>query len=103
MSVNYIVSPWITCYVQRPNATVRLICIPHGGGGPQSYKAWAEQLPEHIEVLALSFPGRGSRHAETALRSMAPLADEVSKALKPYLNKPYALFGHSVGALIAYE
>ncbi len=103
MSMNYTASPWITCYAPRPNATVRLICIPHGGGGPQSYKAWAEQLPEHIEVLALSFPGRGSRYTETAIHSMPLLADEITTALKPFLNKPYVLFGHSVGALVAYE
>ncbi len=103
MSINYTVSPWITCYAPRPDATTRLICIPHGGGGPQSYKAWAEQLPEHIEVLALSFPGRGSRHGEAAIHSMPQLADEITEALKPYLNKPYVLFGHSVGALVAYE
>ncbi len=103
MSINYTASPWITCYVPRPDATTRLICIPHGGGGPQSYKTWAEQLLEHIEVLALSFPGRGSRYAEAAIHSMPPLVDEITEALKPYLNKPYALFGHSVGALVAYE
>ncbi|PIE44830.1 MAG: hypothetical protein CSA45_05225 [Gammaproteobacteria bacterium] len=103
MSVNYTVSPWITCYAPRPDATMRLICIPHGGGGPQSYKEWAEELPEHIEVLALSFPGRGSRRAEAAIHSMVQLANEVTEALKPYLNKPYVLFGHSVGALVAYE
>ncbi|PID43654.1 MAG: hypothetical protein CSA52_02805 [Gammaproteobacteria bacterium] len=103
MSINHTASPWITCYVPRPYAAVRLICIPHGGGGPQSYKTWAEQLPEHIEVLALGFPGRGSRYAEAAIHSMPPLADGITEALKPFLDKPYALFGHSVGALVAYE
>lgn len=103
MSIQYTPSPWISCYVPRPDAAMRLICIPHGGGGPQSYKAWAEQLPDTIEVLALSFPGRGSRHSEAAICSMPQLTDDITEALKPYLNKPYALFGHSVGALIAYE
>lgn len=99
----YTQNPWLTCFNPRPHASVRLFCIPHGGGGAQNFKEWAENLPDFIEVVALSYPGRGSRHVEPAIHSMAQLADEIFEAIKPFLDKPYALFGHSVGALVAYE
>ncbi|PIE47459.1 MAG: hypothetical protein CSA42_03400 [Gammaproteobacteria bacterium] len=103
MSSNYTVSPWLTYFTPRPHARVRLFCIPHGGGGAQNFKDWAEALPDFIEVVALSFPGRGSRYAEPAIHSMRELVDEIVTAIKPLLDKPYAFFGHSVGALVAYE
>lgn len=103
MSSNYTVSPWLTYFTPRPHAKVRLFCIPHGGGGAQNFKDWAESLPEFIEVVALSFPGRGSRHAEPAIHSMGELVNEIVNAITPFLDKPYAFFGHSVGALVAYE
>ncbi|MBS9782304.1 MAG: SDR family NAD(P)-dependent oxidoreductase [Arcobacter sp.] len=96
-------SPWISCYEARENAKIRLICIPHGGGGPHTYKEWAEKLPDFIEVYALCFPGRGSRRDEDAICNMFELSDEISNVIAQISDKPYAIFGHSVGALVAYE
>ena len=102
-SSSYSITPWLTCYLPRPEAGIRLFCFPHGGGGPQSYKNWAEKLPETIEVFSLNFPGRGSRRREPAIHDMEKLAESITEAVSSYIDKPFAFFGHSVGALVAYE
>ncbi|MAD41415.1 MAG: hypothetical protein CL623_03385, partial [Arcobacter sp.] len=96
-------TPWISCYEARENAKIRLICIPHGGGGPHTYKEWAEKLADFIEVYALCFPGRGSRREEDAICNMPELRDQISNVIAQISDKPYVMFGHSVGALVAYE
>jgi len=96
-------TPWISCYEARENAKIRLICIPHGGGGSHVYKEWAEKLPDFIEVYALNFPGRGSRREENAICNMFELRDKIANVISQISDKPYVMFGHSVGALVAYE
>ena len=102
-SASYAISPWLTCYQPRPHAKIRLFCLPHGGGGPQSYREWAKGLPDDIEVFALSLPGRGSRRKEAPVTDMHELAEAIVEALQNYLDKPLAFFGHSVGALLCFE
>jgi medium-chain acyl-[acyl-carrier-protein] hydrolase len=95
--------PWV---VRRPcNAPLRLrlFCFPYAGGGTQIYRSWAGTLPGDIEVCAVQLPGRERRHAEPPIRSIAYATDALSAALRPYLDLPFALFGHSMGAVLAYE
>jgi len=82
---------------------MRLICLPHAGGGASSFHALAGLLPRDIEMLTVQLPGRESRLSEPPFCRMAPLIDALTGAVAPLLDKPYALFGHSMGALIAYE
>jgi len=86
----------------RPDAAVRLICFPHGGGGPQAYHDWGQALPDWIEVQAVNPPGRGSRYREPAIESIAEMTAALADALIPGLDRPFAFFGHSVGALVAF-
>lgn len=102
-SSSYAISPWLTCYHSQPDAKLRLFCFPHGGGGPQIYRDWGKGLPDDIEVFALNFPGRGSRRKEAPITAMDELAAAIIDALRNYLDKPFAFFGHSVGALICFE
>ncbi|CAM3691039.1 Linear gramicidin dehydrogenase LgrE [Vibrio aerogenes CECT 7868] len=96
-------SKWLKTFVPRPDASLRLICLPHAGGGASAYATWARLLPEHTELVAVQLPGREDRLAEPMIDSMTALV----KILMPHLlrlnDKPYVLFGHSMGAVIAYE
>ncbi|WP_198021767.1 type I polyketide synthase [Mesorhizobium sp. WSM3224] len=81
----------------------RLICFPHGGGSVQSFRNWPDYLPDDVELICLDLPGRGKRSAETAIRSMDILVPMVIEALQAYSDRPFVFFGHSAGALVAYE
>ena len=89
----------------RPNseARTRLFFFPYVGGGPTVFAPWLAQLPNHIAGWAAHLPGRGSRHQEPAHKSLMPLVEELSQAIEPLLDRPYAFFGHSFGALVAFE
>ncbi|QHP66043.1 thioesterase (plasmid) [Bradyrhizobium sp. LCT2] len=85
-------------------AKLRLFCFPHAGGAPAAYLAWSPYLPSTVELLILQLPGRGSRIWEAPFTSMHQLAEAVGSAILPLLgDSPYVLFGHSMGALSAFE
>lgn len=84
-------------------SSYRIICFPHGGGSVQSFRTWSDFLPDDVELICLDLPGRGKRAAEAAIRSMDVLVTMVTKALRRYSDRPFVFFGHSVGALVAYE
>lgn len=81
----------------------RLICFPHGGGGAHAFADWGSGLPGWLELLAYSPPGRGPRLREPPVDDMDRLMDALMPALGPLLDLPVMLFGHSVGALVAFE
>jgi len=81
----------------------RLFCLPHAGGGAQTFRAWPDALPDSVEICALQPPGRENRMKEPALSTVPSMLDAMVPALRPYLDKPFALFGHSMGAIIAFE
>ena len=95
--------PWIRRHKPRPDAALRLFCLPYAGGGASIYRPWAEALPDWLEVCAVQLPGREERIAEPAYRQVGRLLPELVERLRPYLDRPVALFGHSMGAVIAYE
>jgi len=68
-----------------------------------TYRTWSERLPREVEVCPLQLPGRGSRLHEAPFTSMTALVEAMSQAILPHLNKPFALFGHSMGAAIGFE
>ena len=96
-------SLWFSSAQPNPRATVRLFCFPYAGGDAQVYRAWSRHLPPSVEVLAARLPGRGLRMKEAAFRDLAPLVAAVASAATPYLDRPFAFFGHSMGALISFE
>jgi len=99
--------PLFKCSQPRPGATVRLLAIPHAGGGASTFRTWPEALPESIELWAVQLPGREERLLDPPLSSVGPiatlLADSLQIALDAETPPATALFGHSMGALIAYE
>ncbi|MBX3301075.1 MAG: thioesterase [Nitrospira sp.] len=94
-------SQWIV--PSRKNGSLRLFCIPYAGGGPSVFRSWSEHLPVDVEVCAVHVPGRETRVNEPAIGDLMCLVRELSKAIEPYLDLPYALFGHSVGGLVSFE
>ncbi|WP_338896082.1 alpha/beta fold hydrolase [Streptomyces sp. TG1A-60] len=85
-------------------APLRLVCFPYAGGTPSVYRGWAQHLGDRVQVVPVLLPGRGLRLRETPYTAMAPLASDIADALVACeLVRDYALFGHSMGALLAYE
>jgi len=94
---------WIRRFHPVPEAGLRLVCFPHAGGACTFYFPMSAALAPDVEVLAVQYPGRQERRSEEPLRDLHVLADRVTEALAPWTTTPLALFGHSMGALLAYE
>ncbi|MEU4405137.1 alpha/beta fold hydrolase [Streptosporangium sp. NPDC023963] len=94
---------WLRCPFPRPGATTRLFCFAHAGGSATAYRAWSELLPASVELHATQLPGRADRFNEPSPDDMDTLADEVTGSMLPLLDRRFALFGHSMGATLAYE
>ncbi|MEU4533906.1 alpha/beta fold hydrolase [Streptosporangium sp. NPDC023825] len=94
---------WLRCAFPRPGATTRLFCFAHAGGSATAYRAWSELLPASVELHATQLPGRADRFNEPSPDDMDTLADEVTGSMLPLLDRRFALFGHSMGATLAYE
>lgn len=95
---------WIRRFHQVPDATYRLVCFPHAGGGASFYHSMSAALARQgIAVLAVQYPGRQDRHREPVIDTIAELADRLCPVLSGELDKPTAFFGHSMGAIVAFE
>ncbi|MEU4252578.1 alpha/beta fold hydrolase [Amycolatopsis sp. NPDC026612] len=86
-----------------PDARVRLVCLPHAGGSASFFFPLAKALAPAVEVLAVQYPGRQDRRLEPPVDSIGGLTSRLLDVLRPFDDRPLALFGHSMGALIGYE
>jgi len=93
-------NPWFLRLAPRPEAPLRLFCFHHAGGSAALFRRWPAVLAD-FDVCAVQLPGRGSRMIEPALASIPELVDGITPALLPLLDRPYALFGHSMGSAVA--
>jgi len=83
---------------------LRLVCVPYAGGAAALYRAWRDLVAPAIEVCAVELPGRGVRFREPPISDMARLCDDLAAAIEPLLDGvPLAIFGHSMGARVAFE
>ena len=88
---------------RRSDPAVRLFCLPFAGGGATEYTRWQDAFDNHIEVCPVELPGRQTRWREAPERNIEPLVDGLAAAIADELDRPYALFGHSMGGLVAFE
>lgn len=96
-------SAWFPLAPQRANARIRLFCFPFAGGGASVFRGWERDLPPDVDVFATQYPGHETRIAEAPFRRLAPLLDSLDGAIRPLLDRPFAFFGHSMGAVVAFE
>ena len=94
---------WIVPMPARPAAAVRLFCLPYAGGGAAVFRSWGAALGDTVEVCAVQPPGREARIGEPAYKRMGPLVAALAAAIEAHLDRPFAFYGHSMGALIAFE
>ncbi|MFD4947198.1 thioesterase II family protein [Streptomyces sp. NPDC058239] len=92
--------------VGRPHDTrLQLLCLPHAGGAASFYNSWSRWLPDGVELLTVQYPGRQDRITEPPISRMDDLAAQVAQAIQLHLahDPPLVLFGHSMGAWVAFE
>lgn len=96
-------SPWLVWPRPNPDARLRLFCFPYAGGGAAIYRNWSAKLQTDLEVIPIELPDRGSRIREAPFTRLSSLIEAAAPEIIPHLNKPYAFFGHSMGALVSFE
>jgi len=91
--------PWRL--TSRPKA--RIFCFSYAGTGASVFRSWPAALPSCIDVVAIQLPGREGRFRERCVTSIEEITSFVSRSVQPHLDVPFIVFGHSLGALLAFE
>ncbi|GAB3741109.1 thioesterase II family protein [Nocardiopsis nanhaiensis] len=86
-----------------PHCRFRLFVLHHAGGSHLGYRGWVRHFPADWEICLLDAPGRTRTSAAAPIREAGALADYMHEVIRPELDRPFGLFGHSMGALVAYE
>lgn len=94
---------WVSRTAPTKDPRARLFCFPYAGGGAAVYRGWQNQFPDDVEVLPVQLPGREGRLHEQPFRRMDELVPALADGLAAEMDVPFAFFGHSMGALIAFE
>lgn len=94
---------WVRIPEPLLEARTRLFCLPYAGVGISAFRGWSSPLRPDVEVCLIQLPGREDRLSEPRFTRLTELVPSLLTALYPYLDRPFALFGHSMGGLIAFE
>lgn len=94
---------WVEFFQTNRKSKLRLFCFHHGGGGASTFYPWLKEMPEAVELATVQLPGRENRFREPLLDSIDAVIPLLLEDFKAYLDKPYVLFGHSLGGLISFE
>jgi surfactin synthase thioesterase subunit/glycosyltransferase involved in cell wall biosynthesis len=98
-------NPWFPGADMAPHGALRLFCFPHAGGGTSAFHSWSDALPEPVAVCPVRLPGREGRTSalDPPFENMGELVAALAEAIGPYLDEPFAFYGHSMGAAVAFE
>ncbi|MBZ5623349.1 MAG: alpha/beta fold hydrolase [Acidobacteriia bacterium] len=88
---------------QRPHAPLQLFCFTYAASSAQLFYSWCDHVPDWIEVSGFELPGHGPRMGESPLDNYEEAALSIADTLEPVLDRPYAIFGHCLGAALGYE
>jgi medium-chain acyl-[acyl-carrier-protein] hydrolase len=102
-NMNKMTKAWFQNGRTNERAELKMFCFPYAGGTALMFNKWADLLPSIVQVIPVELPGRGVRLKEPAYLSLPALIDELEEVIWPLLDKPFVFFGHSMGALIAFE
>jgi medium-chain acyl-[acyl-carrier-protein] hydrolase len=94
---------WVSWQSLNPQASLRLFCFPYAGGAALTFRTWPDSLPRAIEICPVELPGRGKRITSAPFTRLQLLVQAIAIAILPYLDKPFAFFGHSMGGLVSFE
>lgn len=94
---------WTMAFKPNPQARMRLFCIPYAGSGASVYRDWHQSVRDDVEVVGIQLPGRENRFSEPHLRSIDEIVESLVGVIAHFSDKPFVLFGHSMGALISFE
>jgi medium-chain acyl-[acyl-carrier-protein] hydrolase len=94
---------WFPALRRRTGARWQLFCLPFAGGGASAYRSWQALLPPEIDLWPLEYPGHETRFNEPAIDNARDLAASIAEQIVAAADRPFALFGHSMGALLAFE
>lgn len=103
MSQQAVTSQWFRALNRHPRCRARLFCFPYAGGNAAVYRTWPGGLAPDIEVYPALLPSRGARLSESPLTRISLMVERLAADIRPHLDRPFAFFGHSMGALIAFE
>jgi medium-chain acyl-[acyl-carrier-protein] hydrolase len=103
ISVVKAATPWLIPYKRSLNSKATLLCFHHAGGGASAFRNWKKYLPREIDLVAVQLPGREHRFNDAYITSMDALINELFQSIRAEFKRPYILYGHSMGAVIAYE
>ncbi|MBF6214990.1 thioesterase [Nocardia puris] len=94
---------WVRQFGPAPDAAHRLVCFPYAGGSASYFFRLTKALAPEIDAVAVQYPGRQERRAEPIIEDIGDLADRVTEAVLPWIDRPVSFFGHSMGAAVAFE
>lgn len=93
---------WLKRFGRREQPGIQLLCFPYAGGSAGMFRHWSRTLPEYVELVAVQLPGRADRFLERPYERMTPLVDDLIGVLAPVLGRPFACYGASMGARVAW-
>jgi medium-chain acyl-[acyl-carrier-protein] hydrolase len=90
-------------YLSHESGEIQLFCFPYAGGSAALFKKWQDLVPSRYRIIPLEYPGRGKKYSQPLVNNIFTLIDQLLAEIAPLIRPPFAFFGHSLGAIIAYE